>query len=108
MLVKDDAAAAEDVAATAAAFARRRQRNFHSQQQKAAAAAEAAAASAKSKKKAGGSQWSVSNTSSVLKFLRVRVKHLFHVPMSILNKSSCILPDATLADVLPVSWELLR
>ena len=100
-MVKDDAA--EDVAA--AALARRRHRHYHAQQQK---AAEAAAARAKAKKKAGGSQWSASQTSSVLKFLRVRVKQLFHVPMSILNKSSCILPDATLADVLPVSWELLR
>ena len=100
-MVKDDAA--EDVAA--AALARRRHRHYHAQQQK---AAEAADSKAKSKKKAGGSQWSASQTSSVLKFLRVRVKQLFHVPMSILNKSSCILPDATLADVLPVSWELLR
>ena len=100
-MVKDDAA--EDVAA--AALARRRHRHYHAQQQK---AAEAADSKAKSKKKAGGSQWSASQTSSVLKFLRVRVKQLFHVPMSILNKSSCILPDATLTDVLPVSWELLR
>lgn len=100
-MVKDDAA--EDVAA--AALARRRHRHYHAKQQK---AAEAADSRAKSKKKAGGSQWSASQTSSVLKFLRVRVKQLFHVPMSILNKSSCILPDATLADVLPVSWELLR
>ena len=100
-MVKDDAA--EDVAA--AALARRRHRHYHAKQQK---ATEAADSRAKSKKKAGGSQWSASQTSSVLKFLRVRVKQLFHVPMSILNKSSCILPDATLADVLPVSWELLR
>ena len=99
-----EAAAAEDAAA--AALARRRHRHYHAQQQK--AAAEAADSRAKAKKKAGGSQWSTSQTSSVLKFLRVRVKQLFHVPMSILNKSSCILPDATLADVLPVSWELLR
>jgi hypothetical protein len=33
---------------------------------------------------------------------------LFHVPLSVLNKSACILSDEAFLDVMPVAWELLR
>ena len=50
----------------------------------------------------------MNSSTMVLKYLKIRVRNLFHVPLSILNKSACILPDDTLIDVLPVAWELLR
>ena len=42
----------------------------------------------------------------VVVFLQVR--ELFHVPLSVLNKSACILSDDAFLDVMPVAWELLR
>ena len=48
-----------------------------------------------------------SHFTPVLKYMKVRVRSLFHVPLSILNKSACILQDDSLVDVLPVAWELL-
>ena len=46
--------------------------------------------------------------SPILKYLRIRIRNLFHVPLSVLNKSACILPDQGFAEALPVAWELLR
>ena len=37
-----------------------------------------------------------------------QVRDLFHVPLSVLNKSACILTDEAFLDVMPVAWELLR
>ena len=47
-------------------------------------------------------------TAHILKYLQIRVRSLFHVPLSVLNKSACILSDAAFVQVLPVAWELLR
>lgn len=49
-----------------------------------------------------------SPTAPILKYLRIRIRNLFHVPLSVLNKSACILKDDTIIDALPVAWELLR
>lgn len=49
-----------------------------------------------------------SPTAPILKYLRIRIRNLFHVPLSVLNKSACILKDDTFIDALPVAWELLR
>ena len=49
-----------------------------------------------------------SPTAPILKYLRIRIRNLFHVPLSVLNKSACILKDETFIDALPVAWELLR
>ena len=49
-----------------------------------------------------------SPTAPILKYLRVRIRNLFHVPLSVLNKSACILSDAAFVEALPVAWELLR
>lgn len=49
-----------------------------------------------------------SPTSHILKYLQIRIRNLFHVPLSVLNKSACILSDAAFIEVLPVAWELLR
>lgn len=49
-----------------------------------------------------------SQSSPMLRYLRVRVRNLFHVPLAVLNKSACILDDETFIDILPVAWELLR
>ena len=44
----------------------------------------------------------------ILKYLRIRIRNLFHVPLSVLNKSACILSDQAFIEVLPIAWELLR
>ena len=49
-----------------------------------------------------------SPTAPILKYLRIRIRNLFHVPLSILNKSACILKDDMFTEALPVAWELLR
>ena len=49
-----------------------------------------------------------SPTAPILKYLRARIRNLFHVPLSVLNKSACILSDAAFVEALPVAWELLR
>ena len=49
-----------------------------------------------------------SPSSHILKYLQIRIRNLFHVPLSVLNKSACILSDAAFIEVLPVAWELLR
>ena len=44
----------------------------------------------------------------ILNYLRIRIRNLFHVPLSVLNKSACILSDEAFIETLPVAWELLR
>ena len=46
--------------------------------------------------------------SPILKYMKIRVRNLFHVPLSILNKSACVLEDQLFIDVLPDAWELLK
>ena len=48
------------------------------------------------------------NAPPILRYLSIRVRNLFHVPLSILNKSACILSDEAFIEALPVAWELLR
>ena len=44
----------------------------------------------------------------ILNYLKIRIRNLFHVPLSVLNKSACILSDEAFIETLPVAWELLR
>ena len=42
-----------------------------------------------------------------LKYLQLKVKGLFHAPLSVINKSSCIISDSLLESVLETCWRLL-
>uniref|UniRef100_A0A0K2T575 Uncharacterized protein n=1 Tax=Lepeophtheirus salmonis TaxID=72036 RepID=A0A0K2T575_LEPSM len=43
----------------------------------------------------------------ILKYLQQRVRSLFHIPLYVINKSSCILSESIFLELLPVTWELL-
>merc|ERR1712029_916519 len=42
-----------------------------------------------------------------LKYLQFKVKGLFHCPLTVINKSSCIIEDSLLDSVLETCWSLL-
>jgi hypothetical protein len=42
-----------------------------------------------------------------LRYLRARVRGLFHAPQSVLNKAACIVEESVLSSVVKTNWALL-